>query len=600
MPIKEKTRDEVKEYYKWNLNAVYDTDQNWYKEYKELEHLLSDFSKYKGIILNSPENLLNTIKDLLYLERKLSKLYVYAYMRSDEDTGNTYYQKLKGEVNNLNVLVSNATSFVVPELIKGDYFKVQEHMKTLPELINYRRMLKDIYRFKKYTLSEPEEKILSKLTKVLDVSDEIASLLRNSDLVFDSINDEFGNAVEITNSNFSKYIESPNREVRKQTFETLYKGYESVKNTLAETLANEVDTNIAIADIRGFESALEMALFGSNIDNKIYHNLIKVVSENLNVLHKYYQLKKEMLNLDELTLYDVHVPIVKQTTETYNFSAAKDLIINALGILGDDYVDNLNKAFDENWIDIYPNVGKKSGAYSWGCYDSHPYILLNYQERFNDVSTLAHELGHSIHSFYSKNHNQYQDSQYKIFVAEVASIVNELLLYKYMIKNAKNKDEKLSVLNSMLELFKSTLFRQTMFAEFELEIYNKASNNEILTHELLSSVYFDLNKKYFGDNVLVNDEIKFEWARIPHFYMNFYVYQYATGIAAACSIVENIVNEKKDAVENYLEFLKTGERDYPVELLKIAGIDISKPEAIEEAVKLFEETINQFIQLSKE
>lgn len=599
MPIQEKTRDEIKDYYKWNLNSIYDNDQNWYTEYEEVKKKVSGFPKYKGIILDSPGNLLKTLKDFLWLERKLSKLYVYAYMRSDEDTGNTYYQKLKGEVDNLNVLVSEATSFVVPELIKGDYSKVLKYIDQLPDLIKYKRMLEDIYRFKRYTLSEIEEKMLSKLTKIFDNPVDTASLLRNSDLVFGTITDENNNLVELTNSNYSKYIESQNREVRKQAFMTLYKGYESVKNTLSKTLSGEVDANQTIADIRGFNSALEMALFDGNIDNSIYYNLIEVVNKNLKVLHKYYQLKKEVLNVDELTLYDVHVPIVKEITETYDFSEAKKLIINALKVLGDDYITDLNKAFAENWIDIYPNVGKRSGAYSWGCYDSHPYILLNYQERFSDVSTLAHELGHSMHSYYSRVHNEYQDSHYKIFVAEVASIVNELLLYQYMIENANTDNEKLNMLNNMLELFKSTLFRQTMFAEFELEIYNRVSNNEILTHELLSSIYYNLNKKYFGENVLVNDEIKYEWARIPHFYMNFYVYQYATGLAAACSIVNDILSKKPGAVKNYLEFLKTGNRDYPVELLKIAGIDISKPSAIENAVKLFDNTIYQFIKLSR-
>ena len=520
-------------------------------------------------------------------------------MKSDEDTSNTHYQKMKGEVQNLNVLVSSTTSFVVPELIQSDYSLIEQYIAELPELACYKRMLKDIYRFKKYTLSKKEEKIISKLSKVLDSSSLTANLVRNSDLTFGTITDEEGREVELTNSNFTKYMESSNRDVRKQAFYTLYQGYEKVKNTLASTLASQVETNVAIADIRGYKSALEMSLFGSNVDVNIYHNLIKVVNDNLHVLHKYYNLKKEYLKLDELNLYDVYAPLVEEENNVYKFEKAKEIVINALSVLGEKYINDLKRAFDEKWIDIYPNKGKRSGAYSWGCYDSYPYILLNYHERFNDVSTLAHELGHSMHSFYSRKHNEYQDAHYEIFVAEVASIVNELLLYRYMIDNSNDKKQKLNILNNILELFRGTLFRQTMFAEFELEIYNLVNNNEVLTHDTLSKIYYDLNKKYFGDNVVVNEEIKYEWARIPHFYTSFYVYQYATGMAAACAIVNDIINKGEDAINKYLEFLKTGGRDYPVELLKIAGVDLSKPEPIKEAIKLFEKTIDEFIKLSQ-
>ncbi|MFA5604104.1 MAG: oligoendopeptidase F [Bacilli bacterium] len=597
MPIKQNSRDMIEESCKWDLSLIYKNDNDWYNEYNKLSEQVLNFSKYKGNILNNAETLLNTLDDQMNIERILSKLYVYAYMRSDEDTGNTYYQKLKGEIDNLAVTVSETTSFVVPELLNGDYEVVAKYILEVPKLSNYKRMITEIYRSKRYTLTDNEEKILSKLSNVLGLSDDIATLARNSDLIFGTISDEDGHLVELTNSNYSKYIESHNREVRKNAFLTLYKGYESIKNTLAKTLSGEVERNNTIANIRGFENALEMSLFGGNIDSKIYNNLIKVVNEKLDVLHKYYQLKKECLEVDELTLYDVHVPIVGELKKTYNFDNAKELINKALKVLGENYLNDLNRAFTEKWIDIYPNTGKKSGAYSWGCYDSNPYILLNYQDRIDDVSTLAHELGHSIHSLYSRKNNEYQDSDYKIFVAEVASIVNELLLYNYMLETTNDRDEKLGILNNMMDLFKSTLYRQTMFAEFELDIYNRANNNEILTHELLSKIYYDLNEKYFGKNVLVNDEIKYEWARIPHFYMNFYVYQYATGLSAACAIVKDITSGKPNAVENYLEFLKTGGRDYPVELLKIAGVDMSESKVIESAISLFDDIINQFIDL---
>lgn len=599
MAIKEQARAEIDEKFKWDLSVMYCCDEKWYEEYKKVKEKVSEFSKYQGHILDSSQSLYNTLKDYVNLERVLSKLYVYACMKSDEDTSNTHYQKMKGEVQNLSVLVSSTTSFVVPELIQSDYSLIEQYIAELPELACYKRMLKDIYRFKKYTLSKKEEKIISKLSKVLDSSSLTANLVRNSDLTFGTITDEEGREVELTNSNFTKYMESSNRDVRKQAFYTLYQGYEKVKNTLASTLASQVETNVAIADIRGYKSALEMSLFGSNVDVNIYHNLIKVVNDNLYVLHKYYNLKKEYLKLDELNLYDVYAPLVEEENNVYKFEKAKEIVINALSVLGEKYINDLKRAFDEKWIDIYPNKGKRSGAYSWGCYDSYPYILLNYHERFNDVSTLAHELGHSMHSFYSRKHNEYQDAHYEIFVAEVASIVNELLLYRYMIDNSNDKKQKLNILNNILELFRGTLFRQTMFAEFELEIYNLVNNNEVLTHDTLSKIYYDLNKKYFGDNVVVNEEIKYEWARIPHFYTSFYVYQYATGMAAACAIVNDIINKGEDAINKYLEFLKTGGRDYPVELLKIAGVDLSKPEPIKEAIKLFEKTIDEFIKLSQ-
>ncbi len=600
MPIKEKTRAEIKDCYKWDLTLIYKNSEDWYQEYKELENKINEFSKYKGIILENPENLLKTLKDFLWLERRFLKLRAYTILKGDEDIGNTYYQKLKGEVENLKVLFLDKTSYVVPELIKDDYSKIEKYIEKLPELLNYRRMLQDIYRFKKYTLSEIEENLISKLSKLFSVSNNISKLLRNTDLTFEAITDEKGNLVELTNNNYNKYILSTNREVRKQAFMTLYKGYESVKNTLATSLAFEVEKNVALANLRGFSSVLESGLFDSNIDSKIYYNLIEVVNKEIKVLHKYCQLKKEHLDLEELTLYDIYIPMTKGINKTYEFEEAKEIIFKALSILGEDYLKNLNKAFSERWIDIYSNKGKRNGAYSCTCYDSRPYVFLNYQGCFNDILVLVHELGHSMHSYYSKKHNEYQDANYKIFIAEIVAIVNELLLYKYLLKHSTNKDEKLYILSNMLEFFRGKFFRQTMFAEFELEIHKRVSNNEILTHELLAQIYYDLNKKYFGPAVHINEEIKYEWARIHHFYVNFYVYQYATGISAACKIVNDIIENKENALNNYLEFLKTGNRDYPVELLKIAGVDISNPKVIKEAIKFFDDLVNEYIKLAKE
>lgn len=593
----EKLRGEIDNKYKWDLESLYATNDAWELEYQEVDKKIEELSKYKNHILESASNLLEVTKLNLELDRKVTKLYVYAAMRSDEETFNTYYQTLKGKVENLVTKLLEAISFYEPELLKGDFETIKNYSKELPELKEYEFFFENIYRFTEHILSEKEEEILSNMYKIMGISSKTAGLLRNSDLKFGSIVDENGNTVELSNSNYTKYIESANREVRKQAFYTMYNAYAGVKNTIASTLAGEVEGHVVTAKLRGYKDARTMALYKNNIDINIYDNLVETVNNNLDVLYKYYRLKKDILGLSDFSLYDIYVNLIKDSEKEYSFEEAENLVINALSVLGENYITDLKKAFAEKWIDIYPNKGKKSGAYSWGCYDSKPFILLNYQGRLNDVSTLAHELGHSMHSYYSRENNPYQYADYRIFVAEVASTVNELLLCHYLLNNSDDKSVKLTVLNKLLELFKGTIYRQTMFAEFEKIIYEKATQGEILTHELLSNIYYDLNVKYFGSDVIVNDEIRYEWERIPHFYMNFYVYQYATGLSAACTIVNKILNNEDGAIENYLEFLKSGGRDYPVELLKIAGVDMSKKEVIENAIKMFDKTIDDFIKL---
>jgi len=353
------------------------------------------------------------------------------------------------------------------------------------------------------------------------------------------------------------------------------------------------------AKILNFNSSLEASLYSDNVSTDVYNNLIDTVNNNLHILYKYYDLKKEVLELDELHLYDIYLELIKELDKEYSYEEAKELVINALSVLGDDYINNLKKAFDEKWIDVYNNVGKRSGAYSSGFYDTNPFVLLNYESKLKDVSTLAHELGHSMHTYYSCKNNTYNNSSYKIFVAEVASTVNELLLNKYLLKHSTDDKEKLYILNSLLELFKGTIFRQVMFAEFERDMHKKHENGEILTHDLLSNEYYKLNQKYFGPNVVVDEQIKYEWERIPHFYYNFYVYKYAIGLSAACYIVDGILNNRENALENYLNFLKSGGSDYPVNELKIAGVDITSPEVIESAIKTFDNTINEMKKLIK-
>ena len=377
----------------------------------------------------------------------------------------------------------------------------------------------------------------------------------------------------------------------------MYKGYSSVKNTIASTMYGAVNSNVVIANLKNYDSAIKASLYADNVTTDIYDNLIKTVNNNLDTLFKYYSLRKDVLGLTELHLYDLYANLIESAEKKYTFEEAKDIVLNALKPLGENYVKDSTKAFTERWVDVYPNETKRSGAYSGGCYDTYPYMLLNYQGRLNDVSTLAHELGHSMHSYYSRKNNSYQDADYKIFVAEVASTVNELLLCKYLLKESNDKEVKLSILNRLMELFKGTIYRQTMFAEFEKDMYEIVEQGNIFTWEDLSNMYYDLNKKYFGNDVVVDEDIKYEWSRIPHFYYNFYVYKYATGLSAACFIVDNILSGKENALESYLEFLSAGSKYYPLEELKIAGVDMTDPKVVESAIKMFDEAINEFNEL---
>lgn len=599
MEIKQNSRSSIDNIYKWNLETMYETLEKWDLDYNYVLNNLGEILKYKDNIMKSPDNLLNLLKIYFNLSRVAENLYIYANMRSDEDTSNTTFQTLKGKIDNLSTKLDETCAFIIPELLKSDYDVVLKYIKDLPELETYKFFLEEEYRFKKYVLSEKEEKLLSRLSNALNSSDRIASLLRNSDMRFGIIKDENDIEVELTNSNYNKYISSKNRNVRRDAFNKMYNEFGNLKNTFAATLSGLVETNVAISSIRGFNSVRSMNLSSGNIDLSVYDNLISTVNKNLSVVHKYYELKKELLNLDELHLYDVYVNLVNYE-ETYTYEQAKQTVLDSLKVLGSEYTSNIKRAFDENWIDVYENKGKKSGAYSWGSYDSNPYILLNFQGRLNDVSTLAHELGHSMHSLYSKKNNPYHIYNYKIFVAEVASTVNELILYKDMLSKTEDKNKKMFILNELMELFRATIYRQTMFAEFEKEIYEQAESGEILTYDSLSNKYFELNQKYFGEHVVIDEKIKYEWERIPHFYSSFYVYQYATGLSAACYIVNNILSNKENAVENYLAFLKTGGSDYPINELKIAGVDMNDKEVIESAIKMFDDVINQFKKLYNE
>ena len=592
-------RNEIAEKYKWDLTKIYKNINEFNKDYEEVSKQIEDFTKYESLMGTNAHNFYETIEKYFSISRLLEKLSVYTHLLFDEDTGNNNNQALSAKVSNLFDKFAKISYFTTPTILKKDYSEIEEYYKEEPKLKEYEILLKNEYRYKEHTLSDIEEKLLSSITKMLNNNYETYELLKDSDLTFGNIHDEEGNSVELTCSNYSVYIESKNREVRKEAFLTLYKTYKQFINTFATTLSGNIKENITISKIKKYNSTIEWCLYPDEVDQKIYNNLIKTINDNLDILFKYYKLKKKSLNLNELHLYDIYTPIVENFHKKYPFEEAKETVFKALSVLGDDYIEILKKGIEDRWIDVYPTKNKRTGGYSSGCYDTNPYILLNYQDKYNDMSTLAHEAGHSMHSYYTRHNNKYQYGDYTIFVAEVASTVNELLLAKYLLKTSTSKEEKLFILDNLMTLFKSTIYRQTMFAEFEQDIYKDAENDIPLTADYLNNKYYKLNQKYFGEDVIVDEEIKYEWARIPHFYYNFYVYKYATGLSAACHIVDDILSGKDNAVENYKKFLSAGRTKTPLESLKLAGVDLSKKEVIESAINMFNDTIEEYIELQK-
>ena len=593
-------RNQIEEKYKWDLTKIFKNTKEFNQAYEEVKKEIKDFSKYKDIMDKNATNFYNTLESYYDISRKLDKLAVYTSLQFDEDTSNNQNQHLKIKVSNLYDEWSKICFFVTPTILKKDYQDIEKYYKEYPELKAYETILKREFRYKNHTLTDKEEELLSNMTKVFNNNYETYELLKDSDITFGSIKDENNKDVELNCSNYSLYIESKNRRVRKDAFNTLYKTYKQFINTFASTLNGTVNENTTIAHIRKFNSTIEWCLYKDELEESIYNNLINTVSDNLDILFKYYNLKKDVLKLDELHLYDIYTPIVENFEKKYPFEESKEIVLNALSVLGEDYIEILKQGYQDRWVDVYPTKAKRTGGYSGGSYDTNPYILLNYQDKYNDMSTLAHESGHSMHSYYTRHNNPYQYGDYAIFVAEVASTVNEILLAKYLLKTSKDKEEKLFILDNLMNLYKATIYRQTMFAEFEQSIYQDAEKDIPLTAEYLSDKYYKLNQKYFGKDVIVDEEIRYEWARIPHFYYNFYVYKYATGLSAASQIVDDILSGKENAVENYKKFLKSGSTLNPIESLKLAGVDLNKKEVIESALKIFENTINEFQKINQE
>ena len=589
-----KERREVPKEFQWNLERIFKTDEEFQKEIEAVRKQIDEFAKLEGHTTENAKTFYRSITAGNEIERRLNKLYTYASMKSDEDVANTENQAKKEQVVNLYNYASSKMYFQTPELLNTEKEVIESFYQEEPKLLEHKTNIEEVYRYKPHTLPKEEKKLLSNLSSAFGNDETTYGYLTDSDLDFGNIHDENGVEVPLTDTNFSIYIKSPKREVRKEAFERLYEVYKQFQNTITATFNGAIKQNVAMAHIKHYKTSFEAALFGDELDPKVYDTLVSSVRNHLDVLHDYYRLRKEVLNLKELHLYDVYTNLVPDTDTKYPFETASRLVLDALKPLGDAYINDLKQAFTEGWIDIYPNKNKRGGAYSSGSYDTMPYVLLNYQDKLDDVSTLAHELGHSMHSFYTRKNQPYQYGDYPIFVAEVASTVNELLLAKHMLKVSTNKNERLAILNQLLELFKGTIYRQVMFAEFEKYAYDLVEQDEVITPDKLCKKYYELNQDYFGSDVVVDKEIAYEWEKVPHFYYHFYVYKYATGISAACHIVEGILSGDEAKRDAYLKMLANGCRENPLNTLKIAGVDMTDKEVYESAIRMFADTIEEF------
>ena len=571
----------------WCLEDMFESDDFWEEEFGRLQRMIFQYEDFEGTLGESADSLLEYLKFNDETNLLMERLYVYANMRYHQDMANSMYQEFAARAQKLMVEISGASAFAEPEILEITTEKINIFFNENPELETYKRYISEILRGKNHTLDKKTETILAKSRQMANAAENIFSMYNGADIKFPSITTEEGEEIEITHGNFVPLLESVDREVRKAAFEGVYETYGKMRNTLAATFAANLDQANFYAQVRNFSSAREMYLYGSNITESVYDNLIETVHKNMDKMHKYVSLRKKILDVSELHMYDLYTPIAKAPDTKYSFEAAKDIVLEGLAPMGEEYIKVLEEGFDNRWIDVYENEGKRSGAYSWGAYGTHPYVLMNYHGTLDHVFTLAHEMGHAIHSYYSDANQPYVNAGYKIFVAEVASTCNESLLIQHLLKITEDEEEKTYLINHFLEQFKGTLYRQTMFAEFEKIAHSMVQNGEGVTADRLCGIYYNLNKEYFGDDIVIDKEIELEWARIPHFYNPFYVYQYATGLSAAIALSKRILEEGKPAVEDYMKFLTGGSSQDPIELLKIAGVDMTSSEPIETALELF-------------
>ncbi len=591
-------RADIPAKYKWDLSAIYPDMNAFDADFEKASALVKEFPRHAETMLKSAKDLYNMLSDKTELERLIEKLFIFAHLNSDLDLSDNFYLALMGKMHNLACEAGSASFFVSPSLLRLDEKTTEKWFKEYPKLEEYRRTIEVEQRYRPHTLSDENEKLLADLQMAMGSHSNIRTIFANADMTFGKIRDEQKKLVELTESTYVLRLMSEDRNVRRAAFKKLYETYDKYGNTLSALINSYVRERATVSKVRKFDDSLTASVFNDEVTPEIYNNLINAVSNGLEPLFEYYDAKREVLGLAKLHMYDVYTPLISSCTKEYTFEEATEEVLKTVEILGKEYHDTLEKGIkEEHWVDVFPSKGKRGGAYSSGCYDTAPYMLLNYTGKLDDVSTFAHESGHSMHSWYSKKDNTPQESQYTIFVAEVASTVNELLFAHRKLRESTSDDEKLSILNQIMETYKGTLYRQTMFAEFEKTIHELSENGATLTKELLCDKYYALIKKYFGNHVVADKEIALEWMRIPHFYRWFYVYKYATCISAASSIVRRIENEGEAYIKQYLKFLGCGGRISPLESLKVAGIDLTKPEVIEDAIADFAETVKMFKEL---
>lgn len=587
-------RSDIPDERKWDVEAIFADAKAWERAFKNVENQLPNLQSFQGKLTTSAESLYEGLKQRDESGMELEKVVVYAHLKNDEDTSNSFYQGLFDRARSLITRFSASIAFYEPEILSVSEDTLKRWTNEYEPLQLYAHELALLNESRPHVLSEKEEGLLAKASEVTDQAGQAFSMLSDADMTFDSIEDENGNETAVSNGRFIQLLQNKNRKVRQDAFASLYRSYRGHENTLASLLSGQVKRNQFYAETRNYASARAQAMHTNDIPEKVYDQLVTVVNDNLHLFQRYLRLRKKLLQLEELHFYDLYVPLVESEAFDYGYEEVKGEITQALKPLGNDYTTAMTDGLEKNgWVDVHENKGKASGAYSSGAYLTQPYILMNWQDSIDEMYTLAHELGHSMHSYFTHKHQPYPYGDYTIFVAEVASTVNELLLSHSLRQKTESKADKLYLLNQQLEGFKGTVFRQTMFAEFEQMIHQKAAEGEALTPETLKASYLDLNHKYFGDEIIYDDEIAYEWSRIPHFYMNFYVYQYATGYSAAVALSSKILEEGEPAVERYLSFLKSGSSDYPIELLKRAGVDMTDPAPIQAAMNEFERLLEQ-------
>jgi oligoendopeptidase F len=593
-------RSEVPDEFKWRLSDIYASEEDWEIDFKKVREELPKLGKMRGSLGRSAGDLLACLRIRDEISITVGRLYAYAVMKSHEDTRNSKYQALSNRVTTLAVELSSTASFVTPEIISLPETLIAsfiEHEPTRKDFDDYRFLLKEIMRRKAHILSQVEEELLAKSGDMSTAAEDAFSMLTNADMKFKSIKDEEGREVEMSDERYMKYVSSRERSVRKAAFDSLYEAYEGNNNTLGSTFNGMLKASRFHADARKFTSDLEAALDGPNIPIPVYDNLITAIEANLEPLHRYMALRKRILGLDELHMYDIYSPLVDNPYRDIPWETAKKMAIEALQPLGAEYMAEFGSGLESGWIDVHSNRGKRGGAYSWGAWGIHPFILLNYNGELSDVSTLVHEMGHSMHSFYSNKNQPYSVSDYTIFCAEIASTTNEELFMDYLLKTTAEKDKRIYLLNQHLERIRATVYRQTMFASFEREVHERSWRGADTTAEELGKIWLSLNVKYFGTDVIVDDRIAFEWSRIPHFYSPFYVYQYATGYSAAVALAKMILTEGEPAVARYIKFLSSGGSDYSIDLLKDAGVDMGRPNPILDTIALFAKTLDELEKL---